>query len=84
MGFSFAVLLSIISKRHRNSRLKDFRLKLEKKGSKKATLYQYPAKIMFCIIFILSVGICLEWFTVEFKKDLEELKKTVIENKQPQ
>lgn len=65
MGFSFAVLLSIITKKRRKPRLQQFRDTLHKKNSKSLTLYQYPAKTLFSIAAILIFAVCLEWFLLE-------------------
>lgn len=65
MGFSFAVILSIITKKRRKPRLQQFRDTLQKKNSKSLTLYQYPAKTIFSIAAIIILAICLEWFLVE-------------------
>jgi hypothetical protein len=70
MAISFGVLLSVILKRNRKPRLVLFRERLEKEKRTALTLYQYPAKVVFCIVFIAVFAVCLEWFANELQNDL--------------
>lgn len=63
MSFSIGVLLGVIFKRHRKPRLVQFREELKKKQKEVVTLYQYPAKALFCILCIVVFIASMHWLS---------------------
>lgn len=63
MSFSIGVLLGVIFKRHRKPRLAIFREELKKRQKEVLTLYQYPAKALFCIFCVVVFIIAMHWLS---------------------
>ena len=68
MAFALGVIAAIVALRKRNgeSRLKSLQKKLKSKDPSRVSLYQYPIKKIFSILFILVLGIGLEWFCHQY------------------
>lgn len=72
MAIAIGVIAAFIAFNRRNgqTRLRTLQQKLEKKQPPKIKLYQYPVKKIFAVVFILALAIGLEWFSMEYEKDM--------------
>lgn len=71
-GIGLVAALVALKRRSTTTRLKTLQLKLQKRSPPCRKLYQYPTKKLLSILFIVALGVCLEWVCLEHQKELRE------------